>query len=254
MDKEFEGKVAFVTGGGTGIGRASAIALAARGATVTITGRTEKTLKETVEFIEGQGGKARYAIADVNDEAAIKAAVGVAAEDGQLDYAVNSAGIDGGNDSYALADYPMETVDAMIATNVRGLFLSMKYELPLMAAAGSGSVVNLSSGAGLVGIKGYSGYSTSKFAEIGMTKSAALDYADRKVRVNAVCPGLVSTPLVAEMANQNPQLHDALMADHPLARIASPEEIADSVIWLCSDKSSYVTGISLAVDGGYTAR
>jgi NAD(P)-dependent dehydrogenase (short-subunit alcohol dehydrogenase family) len=254
MALELEGKVAFVTGGGTGIGRASAVALAVLGATVTIAGRTESTLKETVDLITAAGGKARYAIADVNDDDAIKRAVSVAAENGHLDYAVNSAGIDGGNDSYPLADYPIETVDAMIATNVRGMFLSMKYELEFMAAAGAGSIVNISSGAGQVGIQGYAGYSASKYAEIGLTKSAALDYAGRNVRVNAVCPGLVNTPLVADMVNQNPALHEALMASHPLGRIAEPEEIADAVVWLCSDKSSYVTGIDLAVDGGYTAR
>ena len=254
MSKELEGKVAFVTGGGTGIGRATAVALAGLGAIVTVAGRTESTLKETVDLIEAAGGTARYAIADVNDDEAIKRAVAVAAEGGRLDYAVNSAGIDGGNDSHPLVDYPIETVDAMIATNVRGMFLSMKYELEIMAAAGAGSVVNISSGAGLVGVRGYAGYSASKHAEIGLTKSAALDYAGRNVRVNVVCPGLVNTPLVADMVNQNPALHDELMAAHPLGRIAEPEEVADAVVWLCSDKSSYVTGIELPIDGGYTAR
>ena len=254
MSKELDGKIAFVTGGGTGIGRATAIALAALGATVTIAGRTESTLRETVDLITGAGGRARYAIADVNDDDAIKRAVAAAAEGGRLDYAVNSAGIDGGNDSHLLADYPIETVDAMIATNVRGMFLSMKYEVEFMAATGAGSIVNISSGAGLVGVRGYAGYSASKHAEIGLTKSAALDYADRNVRVNVVCPGLVNTPLVADMVNQNPALHEELMASHPLGRIAEPEEVADAVVWLCSDKSSYVTGIELPIDGGYTAR
>jgi NAD(P)-dependent dehydrogenase (short-subunit alcohol dehydrogenase family) len=254
MSKELDGKVAFVTGGGTGIGRAAAQALASLGATVTIAGRTESTLKETVALIEAAGGTARYAIADVNDDAAIQRAVAAATVDGRLDYAVNSAGIDGGNDAYPLIDYPIETVDAMIATNVRGMFLSMKYELEVMADAGAGSIVNISSGAGLVGIPGYAGYSASKHAEIGLTKSAALDYAGRNVRINAVCPGLVNTPLVADMVNQNPTLHEELMAAHPLGRIAEPEEVADAVVWLCSDKSSYVTGIELPIDGGYTAR
>jgi NAD(P)-dependent dehydrogenase (short-subunit alcohol dehydrogenase family) len=123
-----------------------------------------------------------------------------------------------------------------------------------MAAAGAGSIVNISSGAGLTGVQGYSGYVASKHAEIGLTKSAALDYADRNVRVNAVCPGLVNTPLIADMVAENPSLHEHLMASHPLGRIAEPQEIADAIVWLCSDKSSYVTGVALAVDGGYTAR
>ena len=254
MTKELEGKVAFVTGGGSGIGRSAALELASLGAAVTVAGRTEATLKETVDLIAAQGGKGRYVIVDVHDEEAVKRAVAVAAEDGRLDYAVNSAGIDGGNDSHPLIDYPTATLDLMLATNVRGMFISMKYELELMAAAGRGSIVNISSGAGLAGVQGYSGYVASKHAEIGLTKSAALDYADRNVRVNAVCPGLVNTPLIANMVTENPSLHEHLMASHPLGRIAEPQEIADAIVWLCSDKSSYVTGVALAVDGGYTAR
>ena len=254
MSKELENKIAFVTGGGSGIGRSAALTLAALGATVTVAGRTEATLKETVALIEAGGGVGRYVIADVHDEETVRSAVAFAAEGGRLDYAVNSAGVDGGNDAYPLIDYPTATLELMLATNVRGMFVSMKYELELMAAAGAGSIVNISSGAGLAGVPGYSGYVASKHAEIGLTKSAALDYADRNVRVNAVCPGLVNTPLIANMVTENPALHERLMASHPLGRIAEPQEVADAVVWLCSDKSSYVTGVALAVDGGYTAR
>jgi NAD(P)-dependent dehydrogenase (short-subunit alcohol dehydrogenase family) len=254
MSRDLEGKFALVTGGGTGIGRAAALTLASLGATVTVAGRTETTLKETVRLIEALGGTGRSVIADVHDEDAVRAAVAFAAEGGRLDCAVNSAGVDGGNDSHPLVEYPLPTVELMLATNVRGRFLCMKYELELMAAAGRGSIVNISSGAGLAGVPGYAGYVASKHAEIGLTKSAALDYAARNVRVNAVCPGLVNTPLIAGMITENPALHDELVAAHPLGRIAEPQEVADAVAWLCSEKSSYVTGIALPVDGGYTAR
>ena len=252
---QFAGKNALITGGGTGIGRAAAIALAAEGAVVTVAGRTQATLEQTVKLITEAGGTAGYAIADVHDEDAVRHAVEVAAGDtGRLDVAVNSAGVDGGNDSHPAVDYPTETLELMLATNVRGMFLSMKQELQLMTAQEAGVIVNISSGAGLVGVRGYSGYVASKHAEVGLTKSTALDYGHLGIRVNAVCPGLVNTPLVADMINENPELHAELSAAHPLGRIAEPEEIADAIVWLASDKSSYVTGIALPVDGGYTAK
>ena len=142
----------------------------------------------------------------------------------------------------------------MLATNVRGMFFSMKHELVLMAKQGFGSIVNISSDAGLTGVPGYAGYVASKHAEIGLTESAALDYDDRGGRVNAVCPGLVNTPLIADMITENPEMHEQLVASHPLGRIAEPEEVADSIVWLATSKSSYVTGVALPVDGGYLAR
>ena len=248
-------KTALVTGGGTGIGRSAALALAADGYEVTVAGRTAATLEQTVKLVTHAGGIAKYVIADVHDADAVRHAVEIAVGDiGRLDVAVNSAGVDGGNDLHPLIDYPVETLDLMLATNVRGMFLSMKYELQIMAAQGFGSIVNISSGAGLTGVVGYSGYVASKHAEIGLTKSAALDYADRNVRVNAVCPGLVNTPLIADMVSENPAMHEQLAASHPLGRIAEPEEVADAIMYLATSKSSYVTGIALPVDGGYLAR
>ncbi|MCU1489093.1 MAG: hypothetical protein JWM85_498 [Acidimicrobiaceae bacterium] len=247
-------KTALITGGGTGIGRSAAVALAAEGYEVTVAGRTAATLEQTVKLVTHAGGSAKCVIADVHDEAAVRHAVEVAAgEAGRLDVAVNSAGVDGGNDSHPLIDYPVETLELMLATNVRGMFLSMKYELEIMSKQGFGSIVNISSGAGLTGVPGYSGYVASKHAEIGLTKSAALDYADRGVRVNAVCPGLVNTPLIADMMSENPSMHERLVASHPLGRIAEPEEVADAIVWLATGKSSYVTGVALPVDGGYLA-
>jgi NAD(P)-dependent dehydrogenase (short-subunit alcohol dehydrogenase family) len=250
-----ERKTALVTGGGTGIGRSAALALAAEGYEVTVAGRTAATLEQTVKLITHAGVSANYVIADVHDADAVRHAVEIAAGDaGRLDVAVNSAGVDGGNDSHPLIDYPVETLDLMLATNVRGMFLSMKYELEIMAEQGFGSIVNISSGAGLTGVPGYSGYVASKHAEIGLTKAAALDYADRNIRVNAVCPGLVNTPLIADMVSENPAMHEQLVASHPLGRIAEPEEVADAITYLATSTSSYVTGIALPVDGGYLAR
>lgn len=255
MAGQFAGKTAFITGGGSGIGQATAFAFAAEGALVTIAGDKEEPLRATVAQITAKGGKARYAVCDVTDEALVKAAVAVAIGDtGRLDVAVNSAGIDGGNLTYATVEYPNQIFEDMLAVNVRGMFYSMKHELAQMVRQGFGSVINISSGAALVGAPGYVGYSASKTAELGLTRSAALDYASKGIRVNAICPALVNTPLVAAMVDENPKYHAMLMAAHPIGRIAEPSEIADAVLWLGSDKSSYVTGIALPVDGGYTAQ
>jgi NAD(P)-dependent dehydrogenase (short-subunit alcohol dehydrogenase family) len=248
MTQQFAGKSAFVTGGGSGIGRASALALAAEGALVTVAGRTAATLKETVGLIEDADGSARYVIADVTDEAQIQRAVqAAAAETGRLDIALNNAGYDG---EYQLTkDYSTDMLDRMIALNVRGMFLSMKYELRHMTAQGAGVIVNMASGAGLVGVPGFSGYTATKAAEIAMTKSSALEAAAQGIRINAVCPGLVDTPMIADL---DEDVRASLSASHPLGRIARPEEIADAVVFLASDKSSFITGIALTVDGGYS--
>ena len=253
--KQFTGKTAIVTGGGTGIGRAAALALAAEGCLVTVAGRTAATLEDTVCAIESIGGSARYAVCDVADESAVAAAVKVAIGDsGRLDFAVNSAGVDGGNNAMMTAEYSVKFLDQMIATNVRGMFLCMKHELLQMQTQGFGAIVNISSGAGLVGVAGFSGYSATKFAEIGMTKSSAIEYAKRGIRINAICPGLVDTPLVAKLMAESKEFASRLVDSHPIGRIAKASEIADAVVWLCSDKSSYLVGAALPLDGGYTAQ
>ncbi|MGW2937510.1 SDR family NAD(P)-dependent oxidoreductase [Streptomyces sp. NPDC001156] len=253
MDKSFEGTTALVTGGGTGIGRASALALAAAGCTVTVAGRTVATLEETVRMITEAGGTARHVACDVSDEQSVAHAVEVAVGDsGRLDFGVNSAGISGGDDLRKTADYPVETFDRMIATDLRGTFLSMKYQLRQMQAQGFGSVVNIGSGASVVGVAGFAGYTAAKHGVVGLTRTAALDYGPDGIRVNALVVGLVNTPLIAE--GRSPEVMAARVAAHPIGRIAEPEEIADAVLWLCSDRSSFVTGAALPVDGGYTAR
>jgi NAD(P)-dependent dehydrogenase (short-subunit alcohol dehydrogenase family) len=185
MNPEFLDTTALITGGGTGIGRATALALAANGCTVTVTGRTERTLTETVEQIEAAGGKARYVIADVSDEDAVQSAVRVAIGDsGRLDFAVNSAGISGGDNLRPFAEYSTEMFDQMISVDLRGTFLAMKYELAQMTAQGFGAIVNIASGASLVGVPGFAGYVAAKHGVTGLTKVAALDYG----------PGPASSP------------------------------------------------------------
>jgi NAD(P)-dependent dehydrogenase (short-subunit alcohol dehydrogenase family) len=254
MSRHFSRKTAFVTGGGSGIGRAAALALAAEGFTVTVAGRTKETLDETVRQIKAADGSARFAICDVADETAVMAALKVAiGHSNHLDCAVNCAGIDGEAPAMT-ADYPLDSFDRMIATNVRGMFVSMKHELAQMQSQGFGSIVNISSGAGLVGVAGFAAYSASKWAEVGMTKSAALEYAKHGIRINAICPGLVDTPLWAATASADPESAERIIQAHPIGRIATADEIAAAIVWLCSDQSSYVVGAALPLDGGYTAQ
>ncbi|MFD8717460.1 SDR family NAD(P)-dependent oxidoreductase [Streptomyces sp. NPDC059629] len=253
MNKLFEGKRAFVTGGGSGIGRASAMALAAEGCFVTVAGRTEESLEGTVRAITEIGGSAQAVKCDVTVESMVRSAVAAAAGDeGQLDVAVNSAGYDG-SASLPTHEWTSEMVEDMLAANVRGTFLAMKYELELMNRQGSGAIVNIGSGAGLLGVPGHAGYVASKHAGIGLTRSAALDYAAKGIRVNAVAPGLVDTGLLHAPSGEFYDYILPLIANHPIGRIAQPSEIADAVVWLASDKSSFVTGVALPVDGGLSA-
>ena len=220
---------------------------------MTVVGRTASTLEETVSLVQSAGGAARFLQCDVTDEQSVQAAVGAAVGDsGRLDFGVNCAGVSAGDDLQPTADYPTEMFDQMIAIDLRGTFLSMKYELKQMKAQGFGSIVNISSGAGLVGTAGFSGYTAAKHGQVGLTKTAALDYGADGIRVNAIAAGLVDTPLIA--TGRSPEVMAARIAAHPVGRIAQPSEIADAVVWLCSDKSSFVTGVAVAVDGGYTAR
>jgi NAD(P)-dependent dehydrogenase (short-subunit alcohol dehydrogenase family) len=250
---QFAGKSAFITGGGTGIGREVALALAAEGCFVAIAGRTERTLRETAQDIKLAGGQAACVRCDVTDEDSVRDAVAAAvARLGRLDFGVNSAGVSGGDNLRPTADYATAEFDRMIAVDLRGTFLAMKYELAQMRQQGSGSIVNIASGAGVVGVPGFAGYTAAKHGVMGLTKTAALDYGPDGIRVNALVAGLVDTPLIAE--GRSPETMAARIAAHPLGRIAQPREMSDVVVWLCSDKSSFVTGAGIAADGGYTAR
>jgi NAD(P)-dependent dehydrogenase (short-subunit alcohol dehydrogenase family) len=198
MTDEFTGKTALVTEGGTGIGRASAVALAAKGCSVTVAGRTLGTLQETVDEIVAAGGQASLVACDVSDESSVVEAVKVAlVGTGKLDFAVNSAGVSGGESLKPTAEYDTALFDKILAIDLRGTFLSMKYELRQMKAQGFGAIVNLGSGASLVGVAGFSGYAAAKHGVAGLTETAALDYGADGIRINAIAAGLVDTPLVA---------------------------------------------------------
>jgi NAD(P)-dependent dehydrogenase (short-subunit alcohol dehydrogenase family) len=228
------------------------LALAAKGCIVTIAGRTRATLQQTVADIEAAGGRGRFAQCDVTDEASVKSAVAAAIGDsGRLDFAVNSAGISGGDNLKPTADYETEFFDEVIAIDLRGTFLSMKHELRQMKAQGFGSVVNIGSAASLVGAAGFSGYVAAKHGQVGLTKAAALEYGADGIRVNAIAAGLVETPLIA--TGRSEEARAARIAAHPIGRIAQASEIADAALWLLSGESSFVTGAVIAVDGGYTA-
>ncbi len=244
-----ENRIAFVTGGAGGIGAATAIAFAAEGAKVAVADLKDPA--ETVATITAAGGEAYSIALDVTDQAAVEAAVdGGVAKWGRLDIAFNNAGV-------SLEDYttPWESVelyDKVVAVNQRGVMLCMAAELRHMAKQGSGSIVNTASVAGMVGLAG-AGYCGSKHAVVGLTRSAAMRYAAEGIRVNCVCPGAISTPMT-EAEGLSDQSRAFMAQMHPMNRMGRAEEIADAVVFLASDKASFITGHPLAVDGGYLAR
>lgn len=245
---DFAGRVAIVTGGAAGIGRASALAFARAGASVMVADVDDTAGHETVSIARAAGGDAQFVATDVSSAASVRnmvdATIGAF---GRLDYAHNNAGVAAAQ--HDVADLPEAEWDRVQGVMLRGVYLSMKYELPHLLTTG-GAIVNTASGAGLVGYPGQSPYVSSKHGVLGLTKSAALEYGHRGVRVNAVCPGTVLTPMV-ETAIATPGLEEQLVALHPIGRIGTPEEIANAVLWLCSDDASFVLGHALAVDGGY---
>lgn len=250
--QEFAAKVALITGGNAGIGRATAIELARRGAAVVISGRREKEGLEVVDEIKASGGDAIFVRADVSKERDVVATIQrTLATFGRLDFAFNNAGIE-----QALTPLPEqteETFDQVMSINVKGVWLSLKHEIPAMLKTGGGAIVNNSSIAGVVGVALAPIYIASKHAVIGLTKAVALEYAKHNIRVNAVAPGTIETRMFYEVA-KDPETQQMFASGTPIGRVGQPQEIAGTVAWLCSDSASFVIGQTLAVDGGYTAQ
>ncbi len=254
MNISFTNKVALITGAGSGMGLATAKAFAESGAAVVLADWNEKSARAAAEQLRAQGHQALAVGCDVSDDAQVEAMVEKAvATFGRLDAAFNNAGVQGV--LAETADTTREDYDRVMGINLRGVWSCMKFELQQMRKQGSGAIVNCSSLGGLVGGDQRGIYHASKHGVLGFTKSAALEYATRGVRVNAVCPGLIRTPMVDQMvAGGQGEAMKAMEQSVPMQRAGRPEEIADAVLWLCSDAASYVTGQSISVDGGYIMR
>ena len=256
MSNSFEGRTALVTGGATGIGRATAQAFAARGANVVIGDVNVEGAEETAQLIADAGGQAFFHKTDVTDSQVVASLVNSAVERyGSLDFAFNNAGIEG--DLAPVQEYSEEMWARVLNINLTSVFLCMKHEIPQMLRQGRGAIVNTASILGLVGFATTPAYTASKHGVIGLTKVAALECAQQGIRVNAVCPGWIETPMVMERgvrAGSDPEMYEQLEAAHPVGRLGRPEEIAEAAVWLCSDAASFVTGQAIPVEGGYTSR
>jgi NAD(P)-dependent dehydrogenase (short-subunit alcohol dehydrogenase family) len=253
MATQFTGKVALVTGGASGIGRATALALGREGARVNVSDVNTAGGEETVRLMKTAGGDASFIRCDVSSAAQVKELIDrVVTSCGRLDCAVNAGGIEG--KAGGVTNDTEENFDAVIGVNLRGVWLCLKYEITQMLAQGGGAIVNLSSVAGIVGSPRSSAYCAAKHGVIGLTRSAALEFGKSGIRVNAICPGAVDTPMMERIYVQVPRMRTATPQAHPVARMAQPEEIAAAALWLCSDAASFVTGCVLPVDGGMTAQ
>jgi NAD(P)-dependent dehydrogenase (short-subunit alcohol dehydrogenase family) len=253
MNLSFENKIALVTGAGSGMGLATAKAFAEAGAAVVLADVHEQAIRSAAEELVGGGHRALAVRCNVADEAEVAAMVAQTVSTfGRLDAAFNNAGVM--PPAVETADASGEDFDRVTAINLRGVWNCMKYELRQMREQGSGAIVNCSSIGGLIGNPGRAIYHASKHGVIGLTKSAALEYAARGIRINAVCPGTIETPMDADMLAKESVTTEDFQRDLPIGRLGRPEEIAAAVLWLCSDGASFVIGHALAVDGGYTAR
>ena len=250
---DFQGRVAVVTGAGSGMGLATAQAFAESGAAVVLADSNEQPLRTAAAELTSAGHQALDVGCDVSDEAQVAALVERTVDTfGRLDFAFNNAGIQAPPTD--AADEPADTFDRVHAINLRGVWACMKHELRPMRAQGSGAIVNCSSLGGLVGLPGRAAYHASKHGVLGLTKSAALEYAPRGIRINAICPGTIETPMVADMLAKGELDMDEAIANQPIARLGQASEIAAAVLWLCSPGASFVIGVALPIDGGYTAR
>jgi NAD(P)-dependent dehydrogenase (short-subunit alcohol dehydrogenase family) len=249
MTKTLEGKVALITGGTTGIGRDTAVLFAKEGAKVVFTGRREKEGNETLNLVRAAGGNGLFLKSDVAKTSDIQSMVQKTVEKyGRLDIAFNNAGVEGA--WIPIADQTEENWDYVHNINLKGLWLCLKYEIQQMMKQGSGgAIVNMSSVAGLMGYAGASVYVASKHGVIGLTKCAAIECASAKIRVNAVCPAVIETEMAAR-AFADPEVSKFVLSQHPLGRFGKGIEVAEAVLWLCSDKSSFTTGQYVAIDGG----
>jgi len=251
MENTFKNKVALVTGGSSGIGRATALAFARKGAKIVVADWVENL--ETMDMIENLGGEALFVKCDVSNSADVKALIEkIIATFGRLDFAYNNAGIEG--TSAPTQDCSEENWDKTIGINLKGIWLCMKYEIPVMLKKGKGVIVNCSSVAGLVGFQGLPAYVASKHGVIGLTKTAALECAKHGIRVNVVCPGVIQTPMIDRLTGKKKEAVEQFTGLEPIGRFGKPEEIANAIIWLCSDEASFVTGIEMPVDGGFVAQ
>ena len=248
-------KVVIVTGASSGIGKTTAERFAERGASVVVAARRLEEGESVAKGIREAGGEARFVRVDVSQEEEVQALVAQTVETyGRLDYAFNNAGGAPTAKRGRIHEYPVEDWDGVVDVHLKGIFLCMKYEIRQMLEQGAGAIVNMSSIYGLSADRiAYPSYVASKHGAIGLTRSAAVQYAKKKVRVNAVCPGVIRTPMLDQSLQINPESESLYTALHPMGRLGEPEEVADAVIWLCSDEAAFVTGHALTIDGGATA-
>jgi NAD(P)-dependent dehydrogenase (short-subunit alcohol dehydrogenase family) len=251
MTTEFLGKVALVTGGTSGIGRDAAVSFAKSGAKVAVAGRREAEGKETIEMIRAAGGDGLFVKTDVSKAAEVDALVRKTVEKfGRLDVAFNNAGIEG--NWIPITEQSEEDWDRTIDINLKGVWLCLKYEIRQMLKQGGGAIVNMASVAGLIGSAGAATYAASKHGVMGLTKAAALETARTGIRVNVVCPAVIDTPMSERLFGE-PEMNKFALSLHPIGRFGTPSEISEAVLWMCSDRASFMTGQSIVLDGGFLA-